>query len=68
MGCPGFEPGTSRLKAECSTTELATRCGMSCLDAALKSNTQSSYLLEILYFYWRALTQPGFFDADLAES
>ena len=24
MGCPGFEPGTSRLKAECSTTELAT--------------------------------------------
>ena len=24
MGCPGFEPGTSRLKAECSTAELAT--------------------------------------------
>ena len=25
MGRPGFEPGTNRLKAECSTTELATR-------------------------------------------
>lgn len=25
MGRPGFEPGTSRLKAECSTAELATR-------------------------------------------
>ncbi len=24
MGRPGFEPGTSRLKAECSTAELAT--------------------------------------------
>lgn len=25
MGRPGFEPETSRLKAECSTAELATR-------------------------------------------
>jgi hypothetical protein len=25
MGCPGFEPGTNRLKAEYSTVELATR-------------------------------------------
>ncbi len=25
MGRLGFEPRTSRLKAECSTTELATR-------------------------------------------
>ncbi len=25
MGRPGFEPGTSRLKAEYSTVELATR-------------------------------------------
>lgn len=24
MGCPGFEPGTNRLKAEYSTVELAT--------------------------------------------
>ena len=24
MGRPGFEPGTNRLKAECSTVELAT--------------------------------------------
>ncbi len=24
MGRPGFEPETSRLKAECSTAELAT--------------------------------------------
>jgi hypothetical protein len=24
MGRPGFEPGTNRLKAECSTAELAT--------------------------------------------
>jgi hypothetical protein len=25
MGCPGFEPGTNRLKAEYSTIELATQ-------------------------------------------
>lgn len=25
MGHPGFEPGTNRLKAECSTAELVTR-------------------------------------------
>lgn len=25
MGCPGFEPGTNRLKAEYSTVELATQ-------------------------------------------
>lgn len=25
MGRPGFEPETNRLKAECSTAELATR-------------------------------------------
>jgi hypothetical protein len=25
MGRPGLEPGTNRLKAECSTIELATR-------------------------------------------
>lgn len=27
MGRPGFEPETNRLKAECSTAELATRFG-----------------------------------------
>ena len=26
MGRLGFEPKTNRLKAECSTAELATRC------------------------------------------
>jgi hypothetical protein len=29
MGCPGFEPGTNRLKAEYSTVELATRICLS---------------------------------------
>jgi hypothetical protein len=33
MGCPGFEPGTNRLKAEYSTVELATRTyARVCLD------------------------------------
>ncbi len=29
MGRPGFEPETNRLKAECSTAELATRVRIS---------------------------------------
>ncbi len=29
MGCPGFEPGTNRLKAEYSTVELATLISLS---------------------------------------
>ena len=28
MGRPRFELGTSRLKAECSTAELASRCAL----------------------------------------
>ncbi len=30
MGCPGFEPGTNRLKAEYSTVELATLVYRAC--------------------------------------
>ncbi len=46
MGRPGFEPGADRLKAECSTAELATR-------AVLEKATLLTYhkqLFDAIYF------------------
>lgn len=63
MGCPGFEPGTSRLKAECSTTELATRECVN-LNTADKGNTDSvalainCFFLGLFLFRQKRLGEP----------
>ena len=44
MGRLGFEPRTSRLKAECSTTELATR-----FICALGGSSRPARLLNLAY-------------------
>lgn len=55
MGRPGFEPETNRLKAECSTAELATR-----IDAFTLANiTQSISEVQIkLQLFWAIAKQP----------
>ena len=56
MGRPGFEPETSRLKAECSTAELATLELYFDLSHYTLSSGESVKFFEI---FWGLLEQPA---------